>query len=108
MKKVEIFCITATALACCAGCGESNKTISDEGQKVISFDLSAKASDILSLDILDEPVVLNLASDSILIGDITQVISYGDRIYLLEGNANAKSIVVTDNTNQAGVRTANG
>lgn len=94
--RISIFIV----LALFVGCGGGSQTISEEGQQVITFDLSGEPADIFSLDLFEEPVVLNLANDSILVGTVTQAVSAGDRIYLLDQDAGRQSISVLDRQGQ--------
>lgn len=90
--------ISLVAMWGCGNSGNKNNngdTISEDDRKVIVFDMSRDVEDIFSLDILEEPIMLNLAHDSILIGEPSQSVYFRNRIYLLDENtANKRSIVI--------------
>lgn len=64
---------------------------------VVKLDLSADTAPIF--DILQEPVLINLSSDSTLIGDISQILAAGDHIFLLSKNGGNNSITILNRQN---------
>jgi hypothetical protein len=82
----------AVAVALMVGCGIPKD--SGEAELTIRFNPAKDAVEIEEMDMFQSPIYLNLDNDQILLGKIDRILVNGDRIYLM--NSQAQTVAVYD------------